>query len=437
MIESFRPGVVDRLGIGYDDGARGRTRGIVYCSTSGYGQTGPRSQWAGHDLNYLAVGGYLDCSGRDADGGPALPGATIADSAGGGMHAVIAILAALVRRAATGRGRVPRRVGRRRRARAHVALRRRVPRDRRACPGRGHDILTGRYACYDVYRCADDRWVAVGAIEPHFFANLCRALGCEQWIDAPDRRRRAGRDPRRLRAPRSRTRDARRVGRRARPGRHVRRRAVAIGARARRRRRTSAARDVFVDATRPSHGDVRAGRLGARGHGPRTSRSRRARRDRHRHRRAAARGGLLAPTRSRRCAKKESWRDATMLPADVETADRRGAVRGDRRVPGRARLHLDDVRVGRERQPAVLGRRRRRRDHRRPDRAADDALGVVPAAPLGARAAREQALPLQVHFDLKETLRPARSGDDRQHDRVPRAGAPRRRAARRARSCAR
>ena len=77
---------------------------IVYCSTSGYGQTGPRSQWAGHDLNYLAVGGYLDCSGRDADGGPALPGATIGDAAGGGMQAVIAILAALVQRAATGEG---------------------------------------------------------------------------------------------------------------------------------------------------------------------------------------------------------------------------------------------------------------------------------------------------------------------------------------------
>ena len=81
MIESFRPGVVDRLGIG-DDAVRAVNPGIVYCSTSGYGQTGPRSQWAGHDLNYLAVGGYLDCSGRDADGGPALPGATIGDARG-------------------------------------------------------------------------------------------------------------------------------------------------------------------------------------------------------------------------------------------------------------------------------------------------------------------------------------------------------------------
>src|SRR5205085_7609970 len=96
-------GVVDRFGIG-DAAVRAANPGIVYCSTSGYGQEGARSQWAGHDLNYLAVGGYLDCSGRTAEGGPALPGATVGDAAGGGMQAVIAILAALVRRAATGEG---------------------------------------------------------------------------------------------------------------------------------------------------------------------------------------------------------------------------------------------------------------------------------------------------------------------------------------------
>src|SRR5438270_1931245 len=103
LIESFRPGVVDRLGIGYD-ALKGRNPRLVYCSTSGYGQTGPRSQWAGHDLNYLGVGGLLDCTGRRADGQPPIPGATVADSAGGGMHAVMSILAALVRRVSTGEG---------------------------------------------------------------------------------------------------------------------------------------------------------------------------------------------------------------------------------------------------------------------------------------------------------------------------------------------
>jgi alpha-methylacyl-CoA racemase len=180
VIESFRPGVMDRLGIG-PDAVRAANASVVYCSTSGYGQTGPRSQWAGHDLNYLALGGYLDCSGRDAEGGPALPGATVGDAAGGGMQAVIAILAALVHRAATGEG-----------ATLDVSVADGVVAlmslyideyfATGEIPGPGHNILTGRYACYDVYRCRDGRWIAVGAIEPHFFANLCRALDCEQWI---------------------------------------------------------------------------------------------------------------------------------------------------------------------------------------------------------------------------------------------------------------
>jgi alpha-methylacyl-CoA racemase len=180
VIESFRPGVVDRLGIG-PDAVHEVNPGAVYCSTSGYGQTGPRSQWAGHDLNYLAVGGYLSCSGRDPEGGPALPGATVADSAGGGMQAVIAILAALVARNATGDG-----------ATLDVSIADGVVAlmslnvDEYLAtgdvPGPRHSLLTGRYACYDVYPCADGEWLAVGAIEPHFYANLCRALGCEQWI---------------------------------------------------------------------------------------------------------------------------------------------------------------------------------------------------------------------------------------------------------------
>ena len=152
----------------------------MYCSTTGYGQDGPHAQWAGHDLNYLAMGGYLDCTGRDANDGPALPGATIADSAGGGMHAAMAILAALVRRAATGAG-------------AYldvsvadgvVALMSLAIDEYLATgevPGPRHGLLTGRYACYDVYECADHRWLSVAAIEPRFWANLCRALGCEQW----------------------------------------------------------------------------------------------------------------------------------------------------------------------------------------------------------------------------------------------------------------
>lgn len=180
VLESFRPGVVDRLGIGPRAVAERNPR-AVYCSTSGYGQTGPYAQWAGHDVNYLAVAGYLDCSGRRADGGPALPGATVADAAAGGMHAALAILAALLRRERTGVGEhldVAVADG----ALALMALHADAHLATGVEPGPGSDILTGRYACYDVYRCADGRWLAVGAIEPHFFANLCRALGLEAWI---------------------------------------------------------------------------------------------------------------------------------------------------------------------------------------------------------------------------------------------------------------
>ena len=182
VIESFRPGVVDRLGIGFD-AVRAVNDAVVYCSTSGYGQTGPKSQWAGHDLNYLAVGGYLDCSGRNERGGPALPGATVADSAAGGMHAAMSILAAVVHRQTTGGEAQHLDVAVADGVVALMALAVDEYLATGTVPGPGHSILTGRYACYDVYRCADDRWVAVGAIEPHFYANLCRALGCEQWLD--------------------------------------------------------------------------------------------------------------------------------------------------------------------------------------------------------------------------------------------------------------
>ncbi|MHB8219917.1 MAG: CaiB/BaiF CoA transferase family protein [Acidimicrobiales bacterium] len=181
VVESFRPGVVDRLGIGYRQVADVNPA-IVYCATSGYGQDGPRSGWAGHDLCYLAVGGYLAMTEPRADGGPPLPGATVADAAGGGMHAAVAVCAALAGRATSGAG-----------AYLDVSVADGVlwlmslAVDEYLATGAepvpGHDMLSGRYACYATYRTADDRWLAVGAIEPKFFANLCRALGCPQWVD--------------------------------------------------------------------------------------------------------------------------------------------------------------------------------------------------------------------------------------------------------------
>jgi alpha-methylacyl-CoA racemase len=181
VIESFRPGVVDRLGIGYDD-VKCVNAAIVYCSTTGYGQTGERAQWAGHDLNYLAVSGFLAGGEPTVDGKPPIPGATIADSAGGGMQAVIAILAALVSRSTTGQG-----------AYLDVAVADGVLAlmslqiDDALATGAeqapGAAPLSGRYACYDTYPTADHRWVAVAAIEPRFWANLCGLLNLDEWVD--------------------------------------------------------------------------------------------------------------------------------------------------------------------------------------------------------------------------------------------------------------
>jgi alpha-methylacyl-CoA racemase len=181
VIESFRPGVTARLGIGYDD-VKGRNPRIVYCSTTGYGQTGPWSQWAGHDLDYLAVSGYLHMTGRAADGKPPVPGATVADSAAGGLHAVAAILAALVAREHTGDGSyldVSVAEG----MLALMALQVDEHLATGTDPQPATAPLGGRFACYDTYRCSDDRWVAVAAIEPKFWANFCHALGLAELAD--------------------------------------------------------------------------------------------------------------------------------------------------------------------------------------------------------------------------------------------------------------
>jgi alpha-methylacyl-CoA racemase len=181
IIESFRPGVVDKLGVGYA-AVTARNPRAVYCSTTGFGQYGPHANWAGHDLNYLGIAGYLDCTGPAEHGGPPIPGATVADSAGGGMHAVMAILAALVRRATTGVGAyldVSVADG----VLALMALQVDEFLATGDVPGPRHGLLTGRYACYDSYPTRDGRWVTVAAIEPRFWANLCTALGLERWTE--------------------------------------------------------------------------------------------------------------------------------------------------------------------------------------------------------------------------------------------------------------
>lgn len=179
LVESYRPGVAARLGLGYDD-VRAGNEGIVYCSVSGFGQSGPYAQWPAHDLNWLALGGFLFGGSRRANGAPALPGAVVAD-ASGGYSAAVAILAALVRKAATGQG-----------SYLDVSVIDSVLRlmqyviDGQLAGdpevGTPAAMLTGGRACYDVYQAADGRWVSVAAIEPHFWAALCAELGLPHRI---------------------------------------------------------------------------------------------------------------------------------------------------------------------------------------------------------------------------------------------------------------
>ncbi|GAO01240.1 CaiB/BaiF CoA-transferase family protein [Anaeromyxobacter sp. PSR-1] len=173
VVESFRPGVLDRLGVGYE-ALRARAPGLVLCSVSGYGQDGPYAGRAGHDLDYCAVSGVLAANGPpDA---PRPLGVQVADVAGGAWPAVAGILAALLRRASTGEGAhvdVSMTEG----ALALLAMPLGMAWARGAPLERGRELLDGGAACYGVYRTRDGRFVALAALEPPFFAAFCEAVG--------------------------------------------------------------------------------------------------------------------------------------------------------------------------------------------------------------------------------------------------------------------
>ena len=180
VVESFRPGVMDKLGLGYATLAAKNPK-IVVCSISGYGQTGPYAHRAGHDLDYIALAGVLAMGGH-AGGAPVMPGVQIADLAGGGLWGATAILAALVGRTRTGKG-------------AHLDISMTEGSltllaaelgnlELGAHPTRGMEALNGGLACYGVYRAKDDRYLAVGALEPKFWMALNQALG--RKVDATE-----------------------------------------------------------------------------------------------------------------------------------------------------------------------------------------------------------------------------------------------------------
>jgi crotonobetainyl-CoA:carnitine CoA-transferase CaiB-like acyl-CoA transferase len=173
LVESFRPGVLDRRGCG-PARAREENPRLVWCSISGYGQDGPYRDVAGHDLDYCAIAGSLAVNGPPER--PLPYGVPVADLAGGAWPAVAAILAALVRRAATGRGAVAD-VSMTEGALAALAMPLADARARGAPLSRGGELLNGGAACYRTYRTLDGRFVALAALEPEFFARFCAAAG--------------------------------------------------------------------------------------------------------------------------------------------------------------------------------------------------------------------------------------------------------------------
>ncbi len=173
FVESFRPGVAERLGAGYD-ALSASNPGLVYCSLTGYGQSGPLAQEAGHDLNYLALSGILGAIGPD-DRPPTAPLNLMADFAGGSFVATIGILAALFERVSSGKGQhidAAMIDGCMSLMTMHYAVW-----NSKAMPSRGRGLLAGSAPYYRCYRTSDGRYVSVGALEPQFFAALWADLG--------------------------------------------------------------------------------------------------------------------------------------------------------------------------------------------------------------------------------------------------------------------
>jgi crotonobetainyl-CoA:carnitine CoA-transferase CaiB-like acyl-CoA transferase len=188
VLEGFRPGTSDRLGVSYEV-VRAAHPGVIYAAISGYGQDGPERARVGHDLNYLADTGVLHLTG-DPGSAPAVPGVPFADGLAG-LNAALNIVAALWRRAQTGTG-----------CYLDIAITdgpaflmameydffRQTGRQRQ----RGDTHLSGGYPWYHVFETADGRHLSVAAVEPHFYARLCQVLGCpelasRQYVDATER----------------------------------------------------------------------------------------------------------------------------------------------------------------------------------------------------------------------------------------------------------
>jgi alpha-methylacyl-CoA racemase len=179
VLESFRPGVLDRLGVGYD-ALREVNPGIVYCAITGYGQDGPHRDRSGHDINYLGLVGLLGLTG-EADGPPVQSAGQIADVGGGSLMAAFGILAALRERERSGEGQVVD-VSMADGALSWLSMVAAAYLADGVVPRRGELELAGALVCYRPYRCADG-WVTLGALEPKFWQAWCRGVGREDLVD--------------------------------------------------------------------------------------------------------------------------------------------------------------------------------------------------------------------------------------------------------------
>jgi alpha-methylacyl-CoA racemase len=179
LLESFRPGVLARLGVGYER-LRQENAGLVYCAITGYGQDGPSRDRSGHDMNYLGLNGLLGLTG-EADGPPIQAAGQIADLGGGALMAAIGILVALRERARSGQGQLvdcSMFDG----SLSWLAMLAAAVFAGEAVPRRGTVPLAGAIICYRPYRCMDG-WVTLGALEPKFWSEFCRGEGREDLVE--------------------------------------------------------------------------------------------------------------------------------------------------------------------------------------------------------------------------------------------------------------
>ncbi|ELY64982.1 CaiB/BaiF CoA transferase family protein [Natrinema versiforme] len=179
VFEQFRPGVADRLEIGYETLVE-YNEDLVYCSLSGFGQSGPYAERAGHDLNYVGIAGLLDMTREDEAMAPQIPGYQVGDL-GGGLFAAFSIVGGLLSRELGNGGEyidvaMTDVVASFSQAVSHEALTGGDPRP-------GETALTGRYPWYDVYETADGRYVTLAALEPKFWEAFCEDAGCEDLVD--------------------------------------------------------------------------------------------------------------------------------------------------------------------------------------------------------------------------------------------------------------